>query len=407
MGRVSGLFNTRAEAENAVQQLRLAGVPVENVNFMMQNPQALEDTDVAASANPVAGGLTGNWGTAGMTENDATVYQTGYERGGVILTSEVPDGMEATARAVLERFGSMAPDNARDLFESDPNYRLGENKGIGAEPIGGAIGTVVGGIIGTIAGPLGTIAGAAIGGAAGAGAGHLAANDEGSNAGPMTGGASGAVVGGAIGSIGGPIGTAIGAVVGGAAGGAIGEKATEAGAEATGDTARDRDYNAPVDTTTAAYNTASNINTAGTDYTVPPTDMSMSNTDSAINNTGTTIDPATGYTTTGNRAAGNSKPPVNDNLGNRYSGNFTDSGDSGVITAGSLADNMGSNANRTANILADNNIETGSNRLAGDNVNTTDTMDYDNGNTLDDSLGPDTSGSNDSNQIYNRDNLQL
>lgn len=350
MSTVAGLFNTRAAAENAVQQLRTAGVPVENVNYMAQDVSTTETDN--------------NWDTSGIPDTHSSTYQAGYERGGTVLKADVPDGMESTARSVLERFGSMTPDNARDLFERDPNYRMG-NKGVGAEAVGGAIGTIVGGVIGTIAGPLGTIAGAAIGGAAGAGAGHLAGNDEGSNAGPMTGGASGAIVGGAIGSIGGPVGTAIGAVVGGAAGGAIGEGATEAGAEASGDTtpARDRDVALP-----RPGRNVGNIAPANT------------------TNSNTTMDTSRSYTTSNPGTFQNTTP-----TGNRYPGNVSDTGDNSVITSDSFRENTDKN----------------SGRLASDNLNTTDTLDYDDGATLDDTLGPDTNGPNDSNQTYRRDNLQL
>ncbi len=308
MATVVGLFETRGDAEVAIEQLRQNGIDASNIGVVMQDREEMRDmatnagveTGAAAATGAVAGGvlggglglvlsvigavaipvigpiiaagpiaaalvgaatgaatggLIGALTEAGVPEEEAQVYQTGVERGGVLVTAHVTPEQEMTTRSIMQQYGSLEPSNARSMFDSDPEYRMGQKRGVyntttettstrttdysaapkGSsmdEAAGGAGGAVAGGVIGAVVGgPIGAAAGAAIGGAAGAGAAHVGEEREGSNVGPMAGGATGAVTGAAIGAIGGPIGMAAGAAIGAAAGGAIGDKATQAGKE--------------------------------------------------------------------------------------------------------------------------------------------------------------------------------
>ena len=291
MATVAGLFNTEQEAEQAIQALRSSGIEASNIGIVAQDRTRMEslsastgaETGAAAASGAVGGavlggglglilgaigavaipvvgpiiaagplvaaltgagvgaatgGLVGVLTKAGIPQDEAEVYHTGVERGGILVTALTQNGQESTAREIMGQYGSLEPANARTRFERDPNYRLGQvqgNRGGTGEALGGGAGAVTGGVIGAVVGgPVGAAAGAAIGGAAGAGAGHVVRTDEGSSLGPMSGGAGGAVVGGVVGSVGGPLGTAAGAAIGSAVGGLTGEKATEVGAETVG-----------------------------------------------------------------------------------------------------------------------------------------------------------------------------
>ncbi len=363
MATVAGLFETRDEAEKAIQGLRQSGIEASNIGIAMQDKQEMRDMAEATGAEPgtatatgavaggvlggatglilslvgavtipvigpilaagplaaaltgaglgaATGGLIGALTEAGISEDEARVYHTGVQRGGVLVTTNVPAEQESMARSLMTQYGSLDTDVARDTFETDPDYRLGtgrslRDKGPGGEAISGGASAVVGGVVGAaLGGPVGAVAGAAIGGAAGAGAAHVAQKEEGSSAGPIAGGATGAVVGGAIGSIGGPVGTVIGTAIGGATGGAAGDSATQAAAHA--------DHGVRRDTPESVTYSNPNDTSRGTDFTRPAA-TGTSGLDNTFGNAANNVD-----STVRNSAA---------NLGNEVrtmSGNLND-----------------------------------------------------------------------------------
>jgi hypothetical protein len=317
MATVVGLFENRTQAESAIRELQSRGVDKSEIGIAMRDADEMREVANTTGVEPGAataggavaggviggglglllsaigavtvpvigpivaagpliagltgaglgaatGGLIGALTEAGVPEEEARVYQTGVERGGVLLTVNAPAGQESAIRSIMNSHGSVDPNTARSYF-NDPDYRMGRNTtttggfahgdrtdargtrdtGPGAEALAGGASAVIGGVAGAaLGGPVGAVAGAAIGGAAGAGAAHTADDDIGSNAGAMTGGASGAVVGGAIGAVGGPVGAAIGAGIGGAVGAAGGDEASE---QVAGE--KRRDHGVPADET--------------------------------------------------------------------------------------------------------------------------------------------------------------
>lgn len=328
MATVAGLFETREDAERAVKQLQQYGIDKGNIGVALQDKaeqqEFVDNTGVEAgaatgavtggllggglglilsaigavtipvigpiiAAGPIAaaltgagvgaatGGLLGALTEAGIPQEEAQVYQTGVERGGVLVTANVAQDQVAQAQSIMQQYGMLDTGLARNAFTSEPNYRFGTGRSLrttstttvyddaprrsrGRGPgeftanplnaddvgdgsqsggttgtaVGGGAGAIAGGVIGgVVGGPVGVAAGAAIGGAAGAGAAHVAQDEHGSNAGPEAGGATGAIVGGAIGSLAGPIGTAAGAAIGGAVGAATGDATSKAADNAT------------------------------------------------------------------------------------------------------------------------------------------------------------------------------
>jgi hypothetical protein len=301
MATVVGLFDSTSQAQAAVEQLRSSGIAASDIGVAMRSGADATTTDVVTTdtgaaggavtgavgggvlgglagllvgigalaipgvgpivaAGPLAttlvgagigaatGGLLGALVDAGVPEEEAAMYQTGVERGGVLVTARVPDGQEANAQQILNGAGARDIRNESTRY-SDPNYRYGgmttttsSNYGTTGrhddktgEAVGGGAGALAGGIIGgVVAGPPGAVAGAAIGGAGGAVAADKAQGDD-DSVGAGTGGAGGAIAGGAIGgAIGGPIGAAAGAAIGAGAGAAGGEKAEEEVKDDTG-----------------------------------------------------------------------------------------------------------------------------------------------------------------------------
>jgi hypothetical protein len=359
MATVAGLFENRTQAESAIRELQSRGIDKSNIGIAMRDRDEMRDVADTTGVEPGAataggavaggviggglglllsaigavtvpvigpivaagpliagltgaglgaatGGLIGALTEAGVPEEEARVYQTGVERGGVLLTVNAPQGQESAIRSILNSHGSVDPNTARGYF-NDPDYRMGRTttttgggfdnrtnrtgdfttgdradaRGVrdtspGSEALAGGASAVVGGLAGAaIAGPAGAVAGAAIGGAAGAGAAHTAEDDIGSNAGAMTGGASGAVVGGAIGAVGGPVGAAIGAGIGGAVGAAGGDEASE---QVAGEKRRNRGV--PADETDPANPT--NYETNDPNYRPTTDDPNYRSTDRTL-----------------------------------------------------------------------------------------------------------------------------
>lgn len=183
MGTVVGLFSSVSQAQSAVHQLRDSGIGADNIGLAMQHQDAAgnETTTTTATENeghtgsgivsgavgggilggaagivvgllgltvpgvgPIlaagplgvalstglvgagigaaAGGLVGALTNAGVPEEEATMYQTAVQRGGVLVTATVASGQEDNTQKILNDNG------ARNVHEeatrlNDPNYR--------------------------------------------------------------------------------------------------------------------------------------------------------------------------------------------------------------------------------------------------------------------------------------------
>jgi hypothetical protein len=176
MATVVGLFDNVTQAQNAVQQLRNAGISANDIGVAMRSNNttgtttattdvvttdtgvggaatgamtggalgglaglligigaitvpgigpvlaagplgtALATTLVGAGIGAATGGIIGALVDAGVPEEEARLYQTGVERGGVLVTARVPAGQEQAALDVLNANG------ARDINRDATNY---------------------------------------------------------------------------------------------------------------------------------------------------------------------------------------------------------------------------------------------------------------------------------------------
>ncbi len=292
MATVAGLFENRDQAIRAAEALKTAGLRGEDLSIVMRDRREAADVAEAAGAGDataagvvgggilgglagwlvgigalaipgigpivaagplvaaltggaigaMTGGLLGALVDAGVPEEEAKVYQTGVERGGILMTVSAPEGREAEVRRIMEANGMRDAAYHRDLLANNPNYEYGQDAGAD-KTVGGSLAAgAAGAAIGTaVAGPVGTIVGGAIGGAAGAGAGATMDTAEKRQAGErephdadettkgaLAGGTTGAVIGTAVA---GPVGTAVGAAIGGTVGAAGGSANDYAEAE--------------------------------------------------------------------------------------------------------------------------------------------------------------------------------
>ena len=264
MGTVVGLFESREQAVEAVSALKKARFPADDMSIVMRDSGQAADVAVDAgitessgdaaatgaigggllgglaglvlgagalaipgigpiiAAGPIAamltggalgaatGGIVGALTEAGISEDEAAHYQTGVERGGILLSVKVPDGREAEARKVLEHAGPHDIDYHRSKWESDPEFRYDIEAATPAAKSSKAKATKGGTKMATTG----------------------KHDDTKATVSTATGGTAGALAGAGIGAaVGGPVGAAvgagIGAVTGSAAGGAVGYEAHE------------------------------------------------------------------------------------------------------------------------------------------------------------------------------------
>ncbi len=252
MGTVVGLFETRDQAVKAVDALKKAGFAADDMSILMRDSGQAADVasdagvadsqgDAAAAgavgggllgglaglvlgagalaipgigpiiaAGPIAamltggalgaatGGIIGALTEAGVPKEEATHYQSGVERGGILLSVKVPDGGEAKARDILKKGGLHDLEHHRAQWEKNPDHRYDieaspaksmakskttkettamsgkheESKGVVGTAGGGAAGALAGAGIGAaVGGPVGAAVGAGIGAVAGSAAG--------------------------------------------------------------------------------------------------------------------------------------------------------------------------------------------------------------------------------------------
>ena len=80
-------------------------------------------TLAGAGIGAAAGGLVGALVGAGVPEEEARMYETGVQRGGILVAATVPTGMELAARDIMNAAG--ARDIRRDVSDhyNDPDFR--------------------------------------------------------------------------------------------------------------------------------------------------------------------------------------------------------------------------------------------------------------------------------------------
>jgi len=83
----------------------------------------LVSTAAGAATVGVAGGIIGALTQAGVSKEDAVVYEEGVRRGGCIVTARVPDGEMARFEAILDR-------SSVNLIERQNAYREAGWKGM-------------------------------------------------------------------------------------------------------------------------------------------------------------------------------------------------------------------------------------------------------------------------------------
>ena len=171
MKTISGLYDTRDQAEAALDALEAADIPSGDISLIAPGDETAEESNAAegagigaavggvggllaglgafaipgigpvvgagwlattlmgAAAGGAAGGLIGAMAEAGIEEDDAHVYAEGVRRGGTLVTARVDDEHADAAATILGQSGSV------DITERRSDY---ENGGwAGYDPLAG------------------------------------------------------------------------------------------------------------------------------------------------------------------------------------------------------------------------------------------------------------------------------
>jgi hypothetical protein len=136
-----------------------------------------------AAVGATAGGIVGSLIELGVPHEQAHLYQTGVERGGVLLTVNVPAESRGTVRTLLEQHGlhdvhePSSRKKTEHAWSAPPEAAAASHEGLvlAVGATGGVVGAIAGGFI---AGPAGAAIGSALGMATGAMAGSVSESSE-------------------------------------------------------------------------------------------------------------------------------------------------------------------------------------------------------------------------------------
>ena len=165
MRTISGLFDSRDQADAAVDALGDAGIASGDISLVRPGADADDDNDAVegagvgaavggalgalaafaipgigpvvgagwlaaaltgAAAGGVAGGLIGALADAGIDEADAHVYAEGVRRGGTLVTARVDESQADAAAAILSASGSSDLRSRRDQYSKTGWSRFDE-----------------------------------------------------------------------------------------------------------------------------------------------------------------------------------------------------------------------------------------------------------------------------------------
>ena len=173
MVTVSGLFDKRGQARNAIVALEEAGIPRENVSVISSAAEAEEEHDTngaivgalvggaggllaglasiailgvgpavgagwlvtsiaSAAIGSATGGLIASMVDAGIDKDDAHIFVEGLQRGGTLLSARVTERELASVKAIL------ADNNSVDITLRRKEYKLSGWEGFNEQRLSNA-----------------------------------------------------------------------------------------------------------------------------------------------------------------------------------------------------------------------------------------------------------------------------
>jgi uncharacterized protein (TIGR02271 family) len=114
---LTAFFDSRSEAERAVERLKEAGVPSSSVRFM---PGYEADGETATTASKESSGFFASLENFFFPDDDRATYAEGLSRGGFLVSvAGLTEGQYETAHDILDDEGSIDIDERADQWRSE------------------------------------------------------------------------------------------------------------------------------------------------------------------------------------------------------------------------------------------------------------------------------------------------
>lgn len=114
---LTAFFDSRSDAEKAVQRLKEAGISHDSIRFV---PGHEADPDIANGSGEDHKGFWATLEDFFFSDDDRTVYSEGLRRGGFLVSvSSVSEAQYETAHDILDDEGSIDIDERADLWRSE------------------------------------------------------------------------------------------------------------------------------------------------------------------------------------------------------------------------------------------------------------------------------------------------
>jgi uncharacterized protein (TIGR02271 family) len=135
---VTAFFDSRPDAENAIERLVDAGVPRDSIRLMPSDERdPLDDAGTSSRAEP-----RGFWDSLGdwlLPDEDRYAYAEGLSRGGYLISVDASDDHYARVMAILDDAGTIDIDERAESWRSEgwagwSGTVAGASTGIGAAP---------------------------------------------------------------------------------------------------------------------------------------------------------------------------------------------------------------------------------------------------------------------------------
>jgi uncharacterized protein (TIGR02271 family) len=130
---VTAFFDSRSDAEQAIDRLAEAGVPRDSIRFMPGDERDPIDNDAGTATRRETGGFLDSLGDWFLPEEDRGTYAEGLRRGGYLLSVEATDAQYERVLDILDDDGTI------DIDERANSWReegwTGGTAGIGRDDV--------------------------------------------------------------------------------------------------------------------------------------------------------------------------------------------------------------------------------------------------------------------------------
>src|SRR4051812_3809632 len=130
---VTAFFDSRSDAEQAIERLSEAGVSRDNIRFMPGDERDPSDNDAGTATRRESGGFWDSLGDWFLPDEDRGTYAEGLRRGGYLLSVEATDAQYERVLDILDDEGTI------DIDERANSWReegwTGGTAGIGRDDV--------------------------------------------------------------------------------------------------------------------------------------------------------------------------------------------------------------------------------------------------------------------------------